>query len=179
MDEHVRVMDDLATTERSRWELYAEVYHGRVSLQSFLATVEEELNFIRRDHATDTKLVQVKWDPVWYPVAARVLILLVCPPPGAAPVEFATELLLPFTLPVVRDARDPWAAAVAVDPAKFAVPRYVQRWRAVFQAIGSTRVASAVASAAVDSPEFLIDLVSTLSIEEVFYAGVRAAGARV
>ena len=25
-------MDDLATTERSRWELWAEVFHGRVSV---------------------------------------------------------------------------------------------------------------------------------------------------
>ncbi len=29
----VRVMDDLATTERSRWELWAEVNHGRVSAE--------------------------------------------------------------------------------------------------------------------------------------------------
>ena len=32
----VRVMDDLATAERSRWEVWHEIYHGRFSLQDFL-----------------------------------------------------------------------------------------------------------------------------------------------
>jgi malate synthase len=32
----VRVMDDLATAERSRWEVWHEIHHGRFSLQDFL-----------------------------------------------------------------------------------------------------------------------------------------------
>ena len=43
----VRVMDDLATTERSRWEVWAEVAHGRVSLDLFEEILAEEIEFIR------------------------------------------------------------------------------------------------------------------------------------
>jgi malate synthase len=45
-DVFVRVMDDLATTERSRWELWAEVAHGRVSTEMFEAILQEEVDFI-------------------------------------------------------------------------------------------------------------------------------------
>ena len=57
----VRVMDDLATTERSRWELWAEVHHGRVSEELFNSILEEEVDFIRSDRVEPTKRVQVKW----------------------------------------------------------------------------------------------------------------------
>ena len=40
----VRVMDDLATTERSRWEVWAEIAHGRVSLQLFEQILAEEVD---------------------------------------------------------------------------------------------------------------------------------------
>lgn len=105
----VRIMDDLATTERSRWELWAEINHGRVSLKQFEQILAEEVEFIRNDRATPTKRVQVKWqgeNAKWYPIAEKLVRQLVT---AAKPVEFATELLLPFTLDFVRASDDPWA----------------------------------------------------------------------
>jgi malate synthase len=105
----VRVMDDLATAERSRWELWAEIRHGRVTHNQFESILQEELDFIRADRATDTKRVQVKWTKEaerWYPVAAQILRQLVTDP---TPPEFATELLLPFTFDLVRNSADPFA----------------------------------------------------------------------
>ncbi|MGB0645764.1 MAG: hypothetical protein ACPGQS_01255 [Bradymonadia bacterium] len=104
----VRVMDDLATTERSRWELWAEVHHGRVSEQLFNSILEEEVEFIRSDRVEPTKRVQVKWSGIaekWYPIAIRLLKDLVL---TDEPVEFATELLMPYTFPVVRNHEQPY-----------------------------------------------------------------------
>ena len=112
----VRIMDDLATTERSRWELWAEVHHGRVPRALFEQILSEEIAFLRSDTDTDHRRIQVRWQGEaarWYPVAARLLHQLVTDPD---PVEFVPELALPFTFPVVRDAEDPWAAAAALSP---------------------------------------------------------------
>jgi malate synthase len=117
----VRIMDDLATTERSRWELWAEIAHGRVSVELFDQILVEELTFIREGRQTPTKRVQVAWEGEaarWYPVAARLLRQLVT---AEEPPEFATELLLPFTLDCVREAEDAWEAVGAVCPGKFGV----------------------------------------------------------
>jgi hypothetical protein len=108
----VRVMDDLATTERSRWELWHELHYGRVSLALFEQILAEEVDFIRADRETPTKRVQVRWAGEaarWYPVAIDLLRRLVLDPD---PPEFASELMLPFTFSCVRDAADPMAAAV-------------------------------------------------------------------
>ena len=116
----VRVMDDLATTERSRWEVWAEVHHGRVSVADFERILAEELAFVRAGVDTPTHRVQVRWEGEaarWYPVAERLLRQLVLAP---EPPEFVTELALPFTFPAVRDAADPWAAAVTLCPGKYA-----------------------------------------------------------
>lgn len=105
----VRVMDDLATTERSRWELWAEVYHGRVSVQDFELILQQEVTFLQADQATPTHRPQVRWTGEaarWYPIAVELLRRLVTRP---NPPEFVTELLLPFTFDVVREAPDPWA----------------------------------------------------------------------
>ncbi|MFU8805476.1 MAG: hypothetical protein ACNA8W_16815 [Bradymonadaceae bacterium] len=115
----VRIMDDLATTERSRWELWAEVAHGRVSLELFDQILKEELDFIRQGHETETKRIQVKWHgdaTRWYPIAARLLRQLATSP---RPPEFATELLLPFTLDFIRDAQDPWQLLNELCPGKY------------------------------------------------------------
>lgn len=107
----VRVMDDLATTERSRWELWAEVAHGRVSRELFGKIVGEEMAFIRAGNDAENKRVQVSWKgeaEKWYPVAEVVLRRLVT---DEEPVEFATELMMPFTLDVIRNAEDPLAKA--------------------------------------------------------------------
>lgn len=98
----VRIMDDLATTERSRWELWAEVAHGRVSVETFDRILEEELAFIRENRETPTKRVAVPWSGEaarWYPRAKELLRRLVV---TQTPPEFATELLMPYTLEIVR-----------------------------------------------------------------------------
>ena len=56
----VRVMDDLATTERSRWEVWHELRHGRFPLPAFLRIVHEEVLFVRQDSKDGTKAVQVR-----------------------------------------------------------------------------------------------------------------------
>ncbi len=115
----VRIMDDLATTERSRWELWAEVFHGRVSVESFDVIVAEELEFLESNASTETKRPQVRWQgeaAKWYPIAAKLLRQLVV---NKTPVEFATELMMPFTFDVVRDSADPWAAVNELCPGKY------------------------------------------------------------
>ena len=93
----VRIMDDLATTERSRWELWHEVHHGRVSRSLFEQILAEEIDFIRSNRALPVKRVQVQWSgdaARWYPVAIKILRQLVLAP---EPAEFVSELMLPFT----------------------------------------------------------------------------------
>ena len=111
----VRVMDDLATTERSRWELWAEVAHGRVSEALFEQILADEIAFLRGGADASTagvaRRVQIPWEGEaarWYPIAVKLLRQLVL---SEEPPEFVTELALPFTFDVVRDAPDPWAAA--------------------------------------------------------------------
>jgi malate synthase len=116
---NVRIMDDLATTERSRWELWAELHHGRVSLDLFDRILDEELDFVRAGVDTPRKRVQVRWEGEaarWYPLAGRILRQLVTEP---SPPEFVTELLLPFTFDLVRDAENPWATAKELCPGRY------------------------------------------------------------
>jgi malate synthase len=115
----VRVMDDLATTERSRWELWAEIHHGRVSIELFDSILAEEIEFIKTKQQTRTKRPQVLWEgeaAKWYPIAAVLLRQLVTNP---EPVEFATQLLMPFTFDVVRRADDPWKMVNKLCPGKY------------------------------------------------------------
>jgi len=115
----VRVMDDLATTERSRWEVWHEIHHGRFTKEAFLQIVNEEYEFIQKDLSNDKKIVQVKWNHTsskWYPVARKIMIKLMT---DESPVEFATELLLPFTIEQIRSASDPWEMVKAISPEKY------------------------------------------------------------
>ncbi len=108
----VRIMDDLATTERSRWELWAEVHHGRVAPTLFESILDEELKAIQQGERT----VAVPWTSEtegWYRIGARVLRALVL---TDHPPEFVTEWILPFTLPIIREADDPWAQMCALCP---------------------------------------------------------------
>ena len=108
----IRVMDDLATTERSRWELWAEVHHCRVPVTVFETLLAQEADFIRCGVNNDVKRIQVQWQgdaARWYPVAINILRVLAC---SLEPPEFASELMLPFTLDFIRNAADPWAEAV-------------------------------------------------------------------
>jgi malate synthase len=115
----VRIMDDLATTERSRWELFAEVHHGRVSRALFEQILDDEVAFLKRDTDTATRRIQVRWTGEaarWYPIAVKLLHQLVT---TTRPAEFVPELMLPFTFDVVRDAADPWAMAKQLCPGKY------------------------------------------------------------
>ncbi len=115
----VRIMDDLATTERSRWEVWAEVHHGRVSRDTFERILAEEVAFIQSGAERPDKRPQVRWQGEaarWYPIAVKLLRQLMT---AEDPPEFATELLLPFTFDLVRDAPDPWQAACALCPGRY------------------------------------------------------------
>ncbi|MGB0639858.1 MAG: hypothetical protein ACPGTU_11025, partial [Myxococcota bacterium] len=116
----VRIMDDLATTERSRWEVWAEIAHGRVSKDLFEQILAEEVDFIRTGVDTEYKRVEVRWEDEaarWYPLAITLLRQLVLDP---EPPEFVTELLMPFTFDCVRNASDPAEAARRLCPGKYA-----------------------------------------------------------
>ncbi len=165
--EAVRVMDDLATAERSRWEVWHEIRHGRFSLEDFLCIVHEEMNFIRRDLSNEKKIVQVKWDERtsrWYPIAQRLMLQLMTDP---EPAEFATELLLPFTLDEVRNASDPWAAAVRLDADKFRLPPKVEKWNHWFEVCGCRRFADEMTRRAVVDLPFAESLVKSFSEAEI------------
>lgn len=141
----VRVMDDLATAERSRWEVWHELRHGRFKLEDFLRIAHEEMRFIRKDLSDHKKIVQVKWDDdtaKWYPIAFKIMIMLMTDP---APVEFATELLLPFTVDTIRNAKDPLAKAMEIDPEKFNLAPYIERWIYYFERCGCQRFADQMA----------------------------------
>ncbi len=142
----VRVMDDLATTERSRWEVWHEVRHGRVKVEDLVRIAHQEMHFIQKDRSAPGKQVQVKWDERtrgWYPVAMHLMLQLMT---ADRPVEFASELLLPFTVASVRAAADPLAAAVAVEPGKYALERRVARCHALFTACGAEAFVRACAN---------------------------------
>ena len=141
----VRVMDDLATAERSRWEVWHELYHGRFSLQEFLKIAHEEYTFIRKDRSNEKKIVQVKWDErteKWYPVALKLMIKLMT---DKEPVEFATQLLLPFTIEAIRNSNDPWAESVKLDQHKFHISDYIERFNYFFEMCGALKFAQKMA----------------------------------
>ncbi|RPJ76605.1 MAG: hypothetical protein EHM20_07240, partial [Alphaproteobacteria bacterium] len=141
----VRVMDDLATAERSRWEVWHELHHNRFSLPGFLKITHEEMHFIRKDLSDSKKIVQVKWDErteKWYPVALNLMIRLMT---DKTPVEFASELLLPFTIESVRSANDPWAEVLKIDQNKFKIDPFIQRFNYYFSMCGSLRFAMTMA----------------------------------
>lgn len=138
-----RVMDDLATAERSRWEVWHEIYHGRFPVEEFIRIAHEELHFIRKDLSDSKKIVQVKWDErtsKWYPVAMNLMLKLMT---DKEPVEFATQLFLPFTVQSIRDAADPWKKALGLDPVKFSIREDVRRFHYYFEMCGSRKFAHA------------------------------------
>lgn len=137
----VRVMDDLATAERSRWEVWHELYHGRFSKADFIKIVHEEMHFIRKDLSNPHKIVQVKWTQEtqrWYPIAMKLMLQLMT---DTKPVEFATELLLPFTIESIRMAQDPWVQANQVMPGKYRLAPDIHRLNYYFEQCGSLNFA--------------------------------------
>ncbi len=163
----VRVMDDLATAERSRWEVWHEIYHKRFALDDFLRIVHEEMLFIRKDLSNQKKIVQVKWSEKtekWYPVAMRLMLQLMT---DRKPPEFATELLLPFTVEKIREAHDPWRAVCELDPNKFVLSAYIEKFNYYFEACGCQKFASTMARLAAQDLKLAEKLVSSFTVKEI------------
>jgi malate synthase len=138
-----RVMDDLATAERSRWEVWHEIHHGRFSVEQFIEIAHTEMNFIRRDLSNHKKIVQIKYTPEnakWYDVAMKLMIQLMT---SKRPVEFATELLLPFTIDSIREDEKPWDKLNQIDPKKYFIEEYVERYNYYFEMCGAHSFAAA------------------------------------
>lgn len=134
--EAVRIMDDLATAERSRWEVWHEIYHGRFSLYDFIKIAHEEMHFIRKDLSDQKKIVQVKWsaqNAKWYSVAMKLMIKLMT---DKKPCEFAPELLLPFTIDEIRNSEDPWEAVLKWDASKYQIDKKVEVFHDFFERCG-------------------------------------------
>jgi malate synthase len=135
-DQPVRIMDDLATTERSRWEVWHEIAHGRFDLAEFMQIALEELAFIKEDQSQGSKIVRIHWDQrtgPWYPVAFHLMLQLMT---ADEPVEFATELLLPFALDPYRGGESSLQQLKEVDPDKYLLPSQVQRYLQYFEICG-------------------------------------------
>ena len=166
----VRVMDDLATAERSRWEVWHEIYHNRFKLEDFVQIAHEEMHFIRKDLSDSKKIVQVKWNDrtaIWYPIALKLMLKLMT---DKKPAEFATELLMPFTVDSIRKAQDPWLAISQVDSAKYKLSPEVERLNHYFEACGSIRFASEMAKNAFLDLTKAESLIRAFDLSEVLQA---------
>ena len=168
--EPVRVMDDLATAERSRWEVWHEIHHGRFSEEEFLKIAHEEMLFIRKDLSNLKKIVQVKWDhrtEKWYPIALKLMIKLMT---DAKPVEFASELLLPFTVETIRQAQDPWAELTRIEPHKYQLKPYIERFNFYFSACGCFDFAKKMANTLVLDFDYAKSLILNFTKSEIIEA---------
>ena len=125
-------MDDLATVERSRWEVWHEVHHGRVSVSDVVKITHEEMNFIRRDLSTATKRVQVPWNADLTPLATKIFLKLVT---DKQPCEFVTEILLKFTANL----------GARLGPESIGLDPYVERFAYYFERCGSLTFAEKMA----------------------------------
>jgi allantoicase len=166
----VRVMDDLATTERSRWEVWHEIRHGRFPLHDFLRIAFEEFTFIRKDLSAPQKIVQVKWSEQtakWYPVAFKLMIRFMT---DAQPVEFVSELLLPFTIEELRAAEDPWKALQAIDPRILDFEPSIERFMFWFECLGHQGFAAALAQNLIPDLSKAEALVRRLQFDELLAA---------
>lgn len=132
-----RVMDDLATAERSRWEVWHEIRHKRFKAEDLIKIIHEEMNFIRRDLSDGKKIVQIKYtgeNAKWYDVAIKLTLQLMT---AKDPVEFATELLLPFTIDSIRKEGKPWDKLREIDPKKYKIDDYIARYDYYFEMCGA------------------------------------------
>ncbi|MDA8792777.1 aldolase/citrate lyase family protein [Bacteriovoracaceae bacterium] len=132
----VRVMDDLATAERSRWELWHEVNHCRFDPLAFIHLCHQEMNFIRKKLQTKSKITQVNYtasNAKWYKVAFHLLMKVVLDP---KPPEFLPEVLLPFTLDFIQEASDPWSAIQKYDKEKFKLQTKFEKYSFYFEMCG-------------------------------------------
>jgi malate synthase/allantoicase/CubicO group peptidase (beta-lactamase class C family) len=165
--EAVRVMDDLATAERSRWEVWHEIYHGRFTKEEFLKIAHEEMDFIRKDLSNDLKIVQVKWNErteKWYPVAFNLMVKLMT---DKVPVEFATELLIPFGVESIRESSNPWEKMLSIDSKKYSIDTYIARFNHFFDMCGSISFATEMAKTTVTDLELVKESILNFNKEDV------------
>ena len=167
----VRVMDDLATAERSRWEVWHEIRHKRFPIEDFLRIAFEEFHFIRKDLSDSKKIVQVKWDERtsrWYPIALKLMIQLMT---HSKPAEFATELLMPLTMEAFRSAPDPWALLEKLDPEKYRLAPNIERFNHFFEICGHQGWASEMAKRLSLDGGFAESAIRAFSIADINQAG--------
>lgn len=165
----VRVMDDLATAERSRWEVWHEVHHQRLPVEDLIKIAHEEMLFIRKDASDSKKIVQVKWNDrtaKWYPIAHQLMLQLMT---SENPVEFASELLLPFTIDSVRHSTDPWMSVKKLTP-KYELTPYVQSLDTYFHICGSLKFAVPMANTLIPDLELAERLIRAFSLKELIEA---------
>lgn len=166
----VRVMDDLATAERSRWEVWHELYHGRFDKAEFIKIVHEEMHFIRKDLSNPDKIVQVKYTAEtarWYPIAMKLMLQLMT---DSKPPEFATELLLPFTIKSIREAQNPWATAQELMPGRFKLDAYIERLNYYFEHCGSLNFAKSMSQGFVLNTKYAKNLILGFTKQDVIDA---------
>lgn len=166
----VRVMDDLATAERSRWEVWHELYHGRFPKDEFIKIVHEEIHFIRKDLSRPDKIVQVKWTQEsarWYPVAVKLMLQLMT---DRKPVEFATELLLPFTIESIRISENPWTTVNDIMPGKYQLSPEIERLHYYFEICGSLPFSRSMAQGCVMNIKFAKNLILSFTKKEIIEA---------
>ena len=165
-----RVMDDLATAERSRWEVWHEIEHGRFRVEDFIRIAHEEMNFIRRDLSNETKIVQVKYSDAnakWYDVAFQLMVKLMT---DKKPVEFATELLIPFTIDSIRTAAKPWDKLLEVDSKKYEIESYVLNYNYYFEMCGADKFAKENSSNITGEAKLVDDSIMSFSKSDVLSA---------
>lgn len=163
----VRVMDDLATAERSRWEVWHELYHGRFPISEFLKIAHEEMNFIRKDLSHPDKIVQVKWNAEtskWYPIAFKIMLQLMT---DRKPAEFATELLLPFTIDSIRKSQDSWAAIQKLTPGHYKLDSYIERLNYYFESCGTLTFAETMAKGPIQDMTLAAKTIQEFTINEI------------
>jgi hypothetical protein len=125
------------------------------------------MNFIRRDLSDDKKIVQVKYteeNSKWYPVAMKLMLKLMT---DVRPVEFATELLLPFTIDSIRNSDDPWDALVKADPKKFTIKESVEKFNYYFEMCGSSDFASSMAKNTAVDTDAISKVIMSFNLENI------------
>jgi malate synthase len=166
----VRVMDDLATAERSRWEVWHEIQHRRFAKEELLKIAFEELRFIRLGLSTENKKVQVQWDEEtsrWYPVALYLMLKLMT---DEKPPEFATEYLLPFTTPIIREAKDPLITWLGLEPERYRLNREIERMFFLFECCGEIGFAQDLSQKAFLTEKDFLQRTRQFSEQEILQA---------
>ena len=173
----VAALDDLATIERSRWQIWHSIRSGKISMEVFIRIVHEEMRYILHHSSSPykDKPIRVTWDSTtekWYPVAARVFTAAVLP--CGEPVEFVTQLLLPLTAPRIRESAHPWKELKATCPdyVAYELPRRAKIFALFFRACGCQRFAATMADMPVIDDLVFIEsfILNHMSEEEIVEA---------